>query len=51
MNPEQMRKMRERFEKMSDEERERFEKMSDEEKEEMRQKWMKRQQQQTGGSE
>ena len=40
MDPEQMRKMREKFEKMSDEE-----------KEEMRQKWMKRQQQQTGGSE
>lgn len=40
MDPEQMRKMREKFEKMSDEE-----------KEEIRQKWMKRQQQQTGGSE
>ncbi len=39
MDPEQMRKMREKFEKMSDEE-----------KEEMRQKWMKRRQQ-TGGSE
>jgi HlyD family secretion protein len=40
MDPEQMRKMREKFEKMSDEE-----------KEEIRQKWMKGQQQQTGGSE
>ena len=39
MDPEQMRKMREKFEKMSDKE-----------KEEMRQKWMKRRQQ-TGGSE
>ncbi len=39
MDPEQMRKMREKFEKMSDEE-----------KDEIRQKWMKRQQQ-TGGSE
>ena len=39
MDPEQMRKMREKFEKMSDEE-----------KEEIRQKWMKRRQQ-TGGSE
>jgi hypothetical protein len=39
-NPEQMRKMREKFEKMSDEE-----------KEEMHQKWIKKGQQQSGGGE
>jgi len=54
-NPEQMQKMQERFEKMSDEEkekmRERLEKMSDEEKEGMRQGWMKKGQQQSGGGE
>ncbi len=58
-SPEQMQKMREKFEKMSPEEREeqmqkmreRFEKMSDEEKEEMRKKWMERRQQQRGEGE
>ena len=54
-NPEQMQKMGERFEKMSDEEkekmRERLEKMSDEEKERMRQGWMKKGQEQSGGGE
>jgi HlyD family secretion protein len=53
--PEQMQKMRERFENMSDEERaeqmqkmrERFEKMSDEEKEQMRKRRMGRRQQQS----
>ena len=58
-SPEQMQKMRERFEKMTPEEREeemrkmreRFEKMSDEEKEEMRKRRMGRRQRQTGEGE
>jgi HlyD family secretion protein len=58
-SPEQMQKMRERFEKMTPEEREeemrkmreRFEKMSDEEKEQMRKRWMGGRQQQTGAGE
>jgi hypothetical protein len=52
---EQMQKMRERFENMSDEEkakmRERFENMSDEEKAEMRKRGMGRRQRQAGEGE
>jgi HlyD family secretion protein len=55
-SPEQMQKMRERFEKMSPEEREaemrkmreRFDNMSDEEKEKMRKQWERRRQKQAG---
>ena len=58
-SPEQMQKMRERFENMSDEEREeemrkmreRFENMSDEEKEEMRKRRTGRRQRQTEAGE
>jgi len=58
-SPEQMQKMRERFENMSAEEREeqmrkmqeRFEKMSDEEKEQMRKQRMGGRQKQTGAGE
>ncbi len=57
--PEQMQKMRERFENMSDEEREeqmrkmreRFENMSDEEKEKMRKQWEGRRERQAGAGE
>jgi hypothetical protein len=55
-SPEQMKKMREKFEKMTPEEREaemqkmreKFESMSDEEKEKMRKQWEGRRQQQAG---
>jgi hypothetical protein len=54
-SPEQMQKMRERFENMTEEEtakmREKFEKMSDEEKEEMRKKWEGKRQKQAGAGE
>jgi hypothetical protein len=53
-SPEQMQKMRERFENMSDEEkakmRERFENMSDEEKAKMRKQRGGRRQRQVGES-
>jgi HlyD family secretion protein len=58
-SPEQMKKMRERFENMSDEEkeaemkkmRERFENMSEEDKEKMRKQWQGRRQRQAGEGE